>query len=113
MTRIGIGLVGCGLFGESHLQAYRGVLSAAVRAVFDTDRDRAERLAAEFQVPRVCDGLDELCGLPDVDLVDVVTPEAAHTGPVLTALDRGKHVFVEKPLATDLADCARMIEAAR
>jgi predicted dehydrogenase len=113
MTRVGIGLVGCGLFGESHLQAYRGVPNAAVRAVFDTDRDRAMQLAAGFQVPRVCGDLEELCGLPDIDLVDVVTPEAAHIGPVLTALARGKHVFVEKPLATDLDDCARMIEASR
>src|SRR5690606_38939342 len=61
MGRVGIGLVGCGLFGESHLQAYRGVPNAEVRAVFDTDRDRAERIAAEFRVPRVCGGLEELC----------------------------------------------------
>ncbi|WP_337176672.1 Gfo/Idh/MocA family oxidoreductase [Paludisphaera sp.] len=113
MTRVGIGLVGCGLFGESHLRAVRGIPNAEVRAVFDTDRDRAERIAAEFQVPRVCGDLDELCGLPDVDLVDVVTPESGHAAPVLSALARGKHAFVEKPMATDLADCARMIEAAR
>ncbi len=113
MERVGIGLVGCGLFGESHLQAYRGVPNAAVRAIFDTDRERAERLAAAFQVPRVCESLDELCGLPEIDLVDVVTPEADHARPVLTAFAKGKHVFVEKPLATDLAECSRMIEAAR
>src|SRR5690606_29919716 len=71
------------------------------------------QLAAAFQVPRVCADLEELCGLPDVDLVDVVTPEADHAAPVLAALARGKHVFVEKPLATDPADCTRMIEAAQ
>jgi len=113
MNDVGIGLVGCGLFGESHLQAYRGVPGAAVRAVFDPDRPRAERIAAEFRIPRVCGSLDELCGLPEIDLVDVVTPEAAHLGPVLAALASGKHVFVEKPIATDLAEGRQMIEAAR
>ncbi len=113
MKQVGVGLVGCGLFGESHLQAFRGVSSAVVRAVFDVDRRRAEQLAAEFQVPRICSSLDELCGLPEVDLVDVVTPEADHAVPVVTALARGKHVFVEKPLATGLADCTRMIDAAQ
>lgn len=113
MERVGIGLVGCGLFGESHLQAYRGVPNAEVRAIFDADRERAERIAAAFQVARVCESLDELCGLPDVDVVDVVTPEADHARPALAAFAKGKHVFVEKPLATDLAECSRMIEAAR
>lgn len=113
MTRVGIGLVGCGLFGESHLQAYRGIPNAEVRAVLDVNRDRAERIAAEFHIPRVCESLDELCGLEDVTLVDVVTSEAHHAEPVLAALARGKHVFVEKPMATEQADCARMIAAAR
>lgn len=113
MERVGIGLVGCGLFGESHLQAYRGVSNAEVRAVFDPDRERAEQMAAAFQAPRVCESLEELCSLPDIDLVDVVTPEAAHLEPVQKAFAAGKHVFVEKPLATDLGDAERMIEASR
>jgi predicted dehydrogenase len=113
MKRVGVGLVGCGLFGESHLQAYRAVPAAEILAVFDPDRDRAELLAKGFGVPRICTTLEELCGLDEIDLVDVVTPEAAHAEPVLTAFAHGKHVFVEKPFATDPADADRMIEAAR
>jgi len=104
--------VGCGLFGESHLQAFRMIPQARIEAVFDTVPERAERLAREFQIPKVCASLDELCGLPEIQAVDVVTPEQLHREPVLTALARGKHVFVEKPLATDLDHCAQMIEAA-
>lgn len=113
MRRVGIGLVGCGLFGESHLQAFRAVPGSEVRALLDVDRDRAERLAARFGVPRVCATVDEFCGLPDVDLVDVVTPETAHVEPVQTAFAAGKHVFVEKPMAADPRECDRMIEASR
>jgi predicted dehydrogenase len=109
---VNIGLVGCGAFGESHLQGFRAVPSARVAAVFDTDPARAKRLAADFGIPLVCDSLQQICNLPDLHAIDVVTPEHAHLDPVRTALAAGKHVFVEKPLATDLAHCSAMIDAA-
>lgn len=112
MDRVRIGLVGCGGFGESHLQAFRAVPQAEVAAVFDIDGERARRMAEAFRVRRVCGSLEEICGLDELDAIDVVTPEETHLEPVLTALESGKHVFVEKPLATDLGHCSQMIEAA-
>ncbi len=112
MDKVRIGLIGCGLFGESHLQAFRAVRPAEIAAVFDLDADRARHIAAAFGVSRICNSVEELCGLPELDAVDVVTPEETHLVPVLTAIGAGKHVFVEKPLATNIADCSRMIEAA-
>jgi UDP-N-acetylglucosamine 3-dehydrogenase len=112
MDKVRIGLIGCGLFGESHLQAFRAVRSAEIAAVFDTDPDRARRIAEEFSIPRVCQSMEDICSLPGLDAIDVVTPEETHLEPVLAAIRAGKHVFVEKPLATDLDDCSRMIEAA-
>lgn len=112
MERVRIGLVGCGLFGESHLQAFRAIPEAEIAAVFDVNRERAEQMAAEFGVGKVCGSLEELCALPELQAVDVVTPEHLHREPVETALARGKHVFVEKPLATDPEDCRRMVAAA-
>jgi predicted dehydrogenase len=113
MDKVRIGLIGCGLFGESHLQAYRAVRSAEIAAVFDLDRPRAERIAAEFHIPQICTSLEEICALEHLDAVDVVTPEELHLEPVLKAIHSGKHVFVEKPLATDLHHCDHMIHAAR
>jgi predicted dehydrogenase len=113
MEKARIGLIGCGLFGESHLQAFRSVRSGEVAAVYDTDRERAEQRAKDFGIPKVCRSLDEICSLPEVDAIDVVTPEESHVEPVVTAFAAGKHVFVEKPLATDLGDCDRIIGAGR
>jgi len=113
MSRVSIGLVGCGLFGESHLQALRAVPAAEVGAVFDVDRERAGQIAAAFGIPRVCASLEEICALPDLQAIDVVTPEHLHVDPIQRAVAAGKHVFVEKPLATSLADCATIMEAAR
>lgn len=112
MQDIRIGLIGCGLFGESHLQAYRAVSNTKVVAVFDVSRDRAEAMAAQFGIPRVASSLEDICASEDIDAIDVVTPEETHREPVLTAIARGKHVFVEKPLATDLSACRAMIDAA-
>ncbi|MFN0168808.1 MAG: Gfo/Idh/MocA family protein [Bryobacteraceae bacterium] len=112
MAKAKIGLIGCGLFGESHLQAYGAVREAEVVALFDIDRARAEQRARDFGVPKVCGSLDEICSLA-VDAIDVVTPEDDHLEPVLKALAAGKHVFCEKPLATNLADCDTMIDAAQ
>jgi predicted dehydrogenase len=109
---IRIGLIGCGLFGESHLQAYRAVSNAKVTAVFDVSRDRAAAMAAEFDISRVASSLEEVCADDNIDAIDVVTPEEMHREPVLTAIAHGKHVFVEKPLATDLNACRQMIDAA-
>ena len=113
MDKARIGLIGAGLFGESHLQAFRAVRTAQIAAVYDTDEARAREMAREFGIPRVCRSLDEICGITDLDAIDVVTPEETHLEPVLKAFASGKHVFVEKPLATDLGDCARMIEKSR
>ncbi|TAM82051.1 MAG: Gfo/Idh/MocA family oxidoreductase [Acidobacteria bacterium] len=112
MEQVCVGLIGCGLFGQSHLMAYRGVHSAEVVAVFDTAYATAVDTAREFGIPRVCSSIEELCNLPEVHAVDVVTPEHAHRQPVIAALERGKAVFVEKPLASSLDDCDAMIQAA-
>ncbi|HEY5315883.1 MAG TPA: Gfo/Idh/MocA family oxidoreductase [Pirellulales bacterium] len=112
MEPIRIGMIGCGLFGESHLQAYRAIPTASVEAVYDVDHERAGELAAKFGVPTVCTSLDELCRLPRLRAIDVVTSESAHCQPVVQALHAGKDVFVEKPLATDLGQCDAMIAAA-
>jgi UDP-N-acetylglucosamine 3-dehydrogenase len=112
MEKVRIGLIGSGLFGESHLQAFRAVRAAEIIAVYDLDRERAEQIAREFNIPTVCNSSAELCAIPELDAVDVVTPEHSHLDPVVRALENGKHVFVEKPLALNLEDCKRMIAVA-
>jgi predicted dehydrogenase len=112
VEKVRLGLVGSGLFGESHLQALRGLRTAEFVAVYDTDLDRARQMARDFEIPHVASSLEEICGLADVDAIDVVTPEHTHFEPVMQALQEGKHVFVEKPLALSLDECRKMIAAA-
>ena len=113
LPKLRIGLVGCGAFGESHLTAFAGIPFVEVTAVTDLLTERAHKVAERYKVPRVARDCRELCALKDVDAVSVVTTEGQHLEPVLAALENGKPVFVEKPLATRLADAERMVALAR
>lgn len=108
-----VGIIGCGIFGESHLATFAGIPFAEVVAVADVNKERALKLASRYKIPYVSNDFRQLCSLPNLDAVGVVTPEDQHLEPVLAALKHGKHVLVEKPLATRLADAETMMEAAR
>lgn len=112
MRQLRIGLIGCGAFGESHLAAIRGIPYATVVAVTDRDQERAHSVAARFDVPRIANDFLELCALDEVEAVSVVTTEDQHLEPVLAAFANGKHVFVEKPMATTVADAQIMADTA-
>ena len=112
MKEFRVALVGCGLFGESHLSALQAVPGVLVTAVYDVDPARAAALAAKYQVPVTAASLDALLS-GAVDVVHVATPEDRHRVPVVAALQAGKDVLVEKPFATSIADCDAMAEAAR
>src|SRR5919112_168101 len=117
---IGVGLVGYKFMGRAHSNAYRQVAS-----FFDVDP--APRMAAicgrdEAGVREAADTLGwdsyetdyrKLIAREDIGLVDVVTPGNTHREIVLTALEAGKHVLCEKPLANTLAEAREMLTAAR
>lgn len=106
-------MVGCGRFGESHLAAFSGISHAEVVAVTDCNQGRAQNLASRYGVPKVARNFHDLCALPEVEAVSVVTTEDQHLQPVLAALEKGKHVLVEKPMATKVEDAQMMLEVAR
>jgi predicted dehydrogenase len=112
MEEVRIGLVGCGGYGICHLEALASIPGVEIAAAYDVDRGRAESAAQQHSVPRVCDSLEEICGMSGLHAIDVVATETAHYALVMAAIAGGKHVFVEKPLATVLDECAHMIEAA-
>lgn len=110
MSALRIGVVGAGSMGRAHVAAIARTQAAKVVAICDTDAGRRDALASEFALPTTRD-LESLLQAP-VDAVIVATPESAHGDPLLRSLRAGKHVLVEKPLATDVAEAHRLAEAA-
>lgn len=108
-----LGVVGCGgVAGRRHLPNLRSLPELEVVALADTDEARCKRLADDFGVARRCRSVEELLEASDVDAVAVLTPASAHAEVALIALQAGKSVFVEKPLALSPADCDALVEGA-
>ena len=107
-----IGILGCGNVARTHLAAYQDLPNAAVVAVCDTDRSRAEALAALADGAAVFTDVEKLCAA-GVEAVSVCTPHPEHWRAAQPALERGVHVMVEKPMAASLADADRLATAAQ
>ena len=110
MSTPGIGIVGVGALGRHHARVVRDLEGVTCAGIFDIDRDRVDAVGRELGV-RVKSSLDEL--LAASDGVVVAVPTTAHEPVTLEAVRAGVHVFVEKPLAPDVAGADRMIRAAR
>ncbi len=109
---VAVALVGCGFIAQHHAAAYAADPRARLVAVCDVDPERARTFAARFGA-RAYPDLAAILAAEAVELVDVCTPQHQHVEPALTAIATGRHVFVEKPLALDLADAERLVRAAR
>jgi predicted dehydrogenase len=99
-----VGLVGCGTVARHHVPALRAARGAELVAVFDVDGAAAAQTGAQL-----AGSLGEL--IERVDLVAVCTPPEHHADVAVAALEAGRDVFVEKPLATTLADADRILSA--
>lgn len=113
MSSLGYGVIGLGFFGEKHAEVVRSLPGVELRAIATRDAGRRSQLAARFEVPRAYGDYRELLADPAIDAVSVVTHVNEHAAPVIAALEAGKHVLVEKPMAGSLAECDAMIAAAR
>lgn len=108
-----LALLGAGRIAEvAHLPALAGRETIAVQAVVDTRPD-LEAVARRWEIPEWITDYRTLLERPDIDAVDVCLPPHLHATVAEQFLARGKHVLVEKPLATTLADARRLVAAAR
>jgi predicted dehydrogenase len=108
---IGVGLIGAGGVAKNHIAAWLKRDNAKVVAVADADPERAAKAAAALGIERWTTDYLELLGWDGVDAVDICTTEATHGRIASDAAMAGKHVLVEKPIATTLVDSDRIIAA--
>ena len=106
-----VGIIGTGAVARKHARAYRNI-GYRVAACSNFHEEAGRRFADEFAAPFV-PAWQDLCRHPEVDFVDVCTFPEFRLEPVELAAGAGKHVLVEKPMATNLETAGRMREAAR
>lgn len=112
MRRMRVGIIGCGNISEVYAKAARTFGNIELAACADLDAARAGRLAQEHGC-RATGSVDELLTDPSIELVVNLTVPAAHAEIARAALECGKHVYNEKPLALDLAAASGLITTAR
>src|SRR6187431_1067123 len=117
--RLGIGMVGYSFMGVAHSQGWRNARSffdpalvPDLVAVGGRDAVAAGEMAHRFDWEHVETDWRALIARPDVDLVDICTPGDTHAEIAIAALEAGKHVLCEKPLANTVAEAHAMAEAA-
>lgn len=112
MDKIRIGLIGAGMITGNHLDEYKNIPGAEVVAVCSRTADSAKRCAEAWNIPDIYTDIRELLKNPDIDAVDICLHTHLHAPVAIAALNAGKHVYCEKPMAMSYADGAVMLKAA-
>lgn len=109
--KLKVGCIGAGVHFLRHGVGWSTCKDTEMVALCDTAPDALKRQGAEYGVSRLYGDPAELIADDDIDIVDVLVPNSLHADLVVAALDRGKHVVCEKPLATSVAEVRRIVEA--
>lgn len=115
LSKVKMGIVGAGTWGETHAFIYNDHPHAEVAAICDMNLERAKALAAKFHIPdnQVYSSHIDMLNKSEVDAVAIVTPDFAHTRIAVDCANAGKHFIIEKPLTTSREEAVEIIEAVK
>ncbi len=109
--KVRVGVIGCGA-GRFHASRYASLEDVELVALAGLEQDRCRMVAEQYNIPHTYGDYTELIARPDIDGVSICVPNNLHAPMTIAALEAGKHVLVEKPLATSVAEGQAMREAA-
>ena len=107
ISKVKVGFIGCGAVAELHYQGLAACSKAELVGVYDIDPDLTKRRANDWNVPAF-DSLRALLEEEEIQAVFVLTPVDSHYPNVMAALNAGKHVLLEKPIANELGEIKEM-----
>jgi predicted dehydrogenase len=109
-----LGLVGVGAVAQiAHIPTLKRTEGLELAALCDRDPEKAARVAQKFQIPRVHARFDDMLADDEIDAVDICTPNFLHAPMASAALEAGKHVLSERPLARSAEEAAAMAKTAK
>ncbi len=114
MEKLKVGFIGSGAIAQGqHMPAFAKLDNVEIAAVCDANEDSAKEAAKKFNVPHVFTDYKSMLKLNGLDVIDICTPNYLHKQPAIDALESGRHVIVEKPIAMNAVEGAEMVEAAK
>ena len=111
-SKIRVALLGCGQIADAHLSQIQRIRFAEPVAVCDVHEDLAYQAAARFNIPGTYTDLDRMIAETEPDVVHLTTPAQTHAPLAIRILERGCHVYVEKPFAVDGSQAQEILDAA-
>lgn len=108
---LGVGVIGAGRIGLVHLEALSSCDNAKAVIISNPTVSKAEAAAAKYKLPRFTGNADDVINDPDVEAVWICSPSSFHADQIKACAAAGKHVFCEKPIATDLPETIEAINA--
>lgn len=107
-----IAVIGCGYWGVNYVRVASELAEARLAAICEPRTERLREIGARFPDAEMFESIDEMLSSQDIDAVVVATGATTHYDVTRRCIEAGKHVLVEKPLATDLADAAALVDLA-
>ena len=112
MNKVNVGVIGVGAMGYNHARVYSKLENANLMAVSDLLKEKSEEVSKEYNTKGFMD-YNEILNMPEIDAVSVCVPTTHHFNVVMDAIEHGKHVLVEKPIAFTLREAKTMVKAAK
>jgi predicted dehydrogenase len=112
VAKVRVGMIGVGQIGKNHIQNYQKISDVEIVAVADINESEARRVAEQFNIPHVYTAYQDLLQRDDIVAVDVCLHNNFHAPVSIAALEAGKHVYCEKPMAGAYADAEAMLQRA-
>jgi predicted dehydrogenase len=113
MSKFKFAIIGAGVWGETHAYLYKEHPMVDLVAICDLNLSRAEKFAQKFGISKVYSDHQKMLKEADFDAVAIVTPDFAHGPVTVDCAKAGKHILLEKPLATTREDVLAIVEAVR
>lgn len=111
--KLRIGVIGAGgICNVAHMPGYSRMDNVEIVAICDIKIEKAQALAEKYHIPQVFENYRDVLALPNIDAIDICTPNYLHSVIAVEALERGLHVFCEKPDAVNVAEAEKMHAAA-
>jgi predicted dehydrogenase len=108
-----IGIIGVGQIGKHHIERYQGIKDAEIVAAADINEAELQRVGAAYKIQNLYTNFRDLLKRDDIDAVDVALHNNFHMPVSIAAMEAGKHVYCEKPMAGSYIDAEKMLTAAK
>jgi predicted dehydrogenase len=112
MNTVKIGLIGAGEIAQNfHLPIHHRLPNVELFAIYDRNKSKAKMIAEKYNIPHICDSIEEMLKIEELVAIDVCTSTDVHADIAIASIESGKHTLIEKPIARNYEEALKIYEA--